>query len=1071
VRLPKYLPQFVLGMLLSTCLVCVDHPMGITSLAQSNDANAIRILVQRLLESYQQKDLEKLHSLWSQRSTFLAENKKILQEEFAAYEKIAVKAFDIHQIKIDGDRATLRLVAEMTLIRANMAKVTEMTGKKNRTIELINEGGDWKAWKFIASEEELASAIIAAKTEGERKGLIEKEPELITSDLAYALIRQIYFASEDQVSFQHALAINQLAYILAEQAGDKSVTAFVLLHAGSLYGWTGTSEKSPELALEYFRRSLKKAEECGFKEIIAKSLINSAVVYQVGLGEYSQAAEYYQKGLKLAEELGNRQLTIQALNNLAVILRARGNNAKSMELQLKSLKMAESRLNSGSDWRYLSMVLMNIAATFEAQGNFEQVVANSQKALEAVEKAIMLGDTAAKSTKAGTLVFLGINYKRQGNLSSAMEYYQKSLELVEEIGNTLATPKNSFIATTKMYIGDVFVAENKTIQAIATYQEVLQLAEKSKDKNKMLDPLLTLSKMYLLSTDHRKALDFAERAVKAAEEISRFPYICDALVTAAKAHQKLNQPKEAGQALTRAIDIIEHLREQLAGGVLDRQRSFERAVAPYHAMIDFQVDQKRFAEAFSYAQRAKGRTLLELLQNGRTNIDKSASPAEREQERQLTGKIVSLNRQVTSEKLKSQPDEIRMAELEEQLKKARLEFDAFQTTLYTAHPELKVQRGEIRPITLDDAARLIPDAKTALLDFIVTDENVHLFVLTKSASAQPALNTYTIKIERKSLAEKVERFHGRMANRDYDFQSLSQELYELLLKPAQKQLQNRTNLIISPDNVLWDLPFQVLQSPDLRYLIEDAAISYAPSLSVLREMQLVRNKKQAPAKASLLALGNPALGDRSKELAKFVKMDAELQPLPEAAAQVRALERLYGKTLSRVYTGTAAREELVKEQSAYYRILHLATHGILNDVSPIYSHVLLSQTQGTSDEDGLLEAWEMMNLDLNADLVVLAACETARGRAGAGEGMIGMTWALFVAGCPRTVVSQWKVEASSTTALMVEFHKRFKTRYGATKSAVSTAEAIRQAALKVMRNPEYAHPFYWGGFVVVGDGD
>jgi len=137
----------------------------------------------------------------------------------------------------------------------------------------------------------------------------------------------------------------------------------------------------------------------------------------------------------------------------------------------------------------------------------------------------------------------------------------------------------------------------------------------------------------------------------------------------------------------------------------------------------------------------------------------------------------------------------------------------------------------------------------------------------------------------------------------------------------------------------------------------------------------------------------------------------------------------------------------------------------------MYSHVMLSQTPAKDDEDGLLEAWEMMNLDLNADLVVLSACETARGRVGAGEGVIGMTWALFVAGCPRTVVSQWKVEASSTTALMVEFHKKFKTRYGGRQPAVSTAEAMRQAALKVMKNPEYAHPFYWGGFVVVGDGN
>jgi CHAT domain-containing protein len=235
-------------------------------------------------------------------------------------------------------------------------------------------------------------------------------------------------------------------------------------------------------------------------------------------------------------------------------------------------------------------------------------------------------------------------------------------------------------------------------------------------------------------------------------------------------------------------------------------------------------------------------------------------------------------------------------------------------------------------------------------------------------------------------------------------------------------------------------------------------------------MQRASKKKQPPVKASLLALGNPAVGTRSKELAKFVKMDAELQPLPEAAAQIRALGRLYGSRLSKVFTGPAAREEVVKQQSSRYRILHLATHGILNDASPMYSHIMLSQKPGKSDEDGLLEAWEMMNLDLDADLVVLMACDTALGRVGAGEGMIGMSWALFVAGCPRTVVIQWKVEASSTAALMVEFHKGFKTRFRNMQPRASTAEAMRQAALKVMSNPEYVHPFYWGGFVVVGNG-
>jgi CHAT domain-containing protein len=214
---------------------------------------------------------------------------------------------------------------------------------------------------------------------------------------------------------------------------------------------------------------------------------------------------------------------------------------------------------------------------------------------------------------------------------------------------------------------------------------------------------------------------------------------------------------------------------------------------------------------------------------------------------------------------------------------------------------------------------------------------------------------------------------------------------------------------------------------------------------------------------TLLAFGNPDVGKETTERVKSVFMDEKLNPLPEAERQVKTLAQLYGASQSKIYTGRDAREETAKAEAGNCRILHLATHGILNDVSPMYSQLLMSQSQENQNEDGLLEAWEIMKLDLKADLVVLSACETARGRVGAGEGMIGMSWALFVAGCPTTIVSQWRVESTSTTDLMIEFHKNLKT--GITKS-----EALRQASLKMLRSKQHKHPFYWAGFVVIGDG-
>jgi CHAT domain-containing protein len=162
-----------------------------------------------------------------------------------------------------------------------------------------------------------------------------------------------------------------------------------------------------------------------------------------------------------------------------------------------------------------------------------------------------------------------------------------------------------------------------------------------------------------------------------------------------------------------------------------------------------------------------------------------------------------------------------------------------------------------------------------------------------------------------------------------------------------------------------------------------------------------------------------------------------------------------------VYVGAEAREDRAKTEAAQADILHFATHGTLNDASPMYSHLVLAS--GDKNEDGLLEAWELMQLDLKAELAVLSACETALGRFGAGEGMIGLTWAMFVAGVPSTVVSQWKVESAATRELMLGFHRQLRARKPATK-----AEALRQAALKLLENPATNHPFYRAGFVLVG---
>jgi CHAT domain-containing protein len=192
---------------------------------------------------------------------------------------------------------------------------------------------------------------------------------------------------------------------------------------------------------------------------------------------------------------------------------------------------------------------------------------------------------------------------------------------------------------------------------------------------------------------------------------------------------------------------------------------------------------------------------------------------------------------------------------------------------------------------------------------------------------------------------------------------------------------------------------------------------------------------------------------------------SDLTPLPEAEQQVRQIQAFYGPGRSTVHVGLEASESRFKAEAPHYRIVHIASHGLFDERSPFYSSVVLSAGPAGSPEDGLLEAWELLEMKLAADLVILSACETGRGRIASGEGIVGTMWALFVAGSEATMVSQWKVEASSTTELMTAFHRRLAAGDG------RKADHLRAATLQVLRNPRYAHPFYWAPFILVGSPD
>jgi CHAT domain-containing protein/Tfp pilus assembly protein PilF len=983
------------------------------SFAQSTDEAAVRALVERFFVAYQKEDMPGIESLLSAKSPDFAATKQRIQKTFTDAEQLEIKDLTDRRLTVDGAKAVVRVNLQMTAIDRKTKAAAAGFGKMALTLRAAKEDDVWRVWQLIPSGDDFAAALIDVKTEEERKSLLAAEPEMVTIAMERAVTRQAnrYLRQDD---FAQAIAAYNLAIGLAEKLRDTLGIAQPLNNIGLIQKAQGNYQQ----ALDTFERTLKLGAELGDKAVQEAALNNIGLINS-SQGSYAQALEAFQKSLVLSQEIGSKSTIARAINNLGMV-------------------------------HYL-------------QRNYDQ-------ALQYFEQSMSLKEQL--NDKPGTvsgLSNIGVIYFDQGDFAHALDYYQRSQKLAEELGN------KELLASILVNIGDIYNYQTSYDLALKTYERSLAISEEIGTKNLLSETLSHIGDTFYVQGNFEKALQYSERAGEVGKQIGSPERLWYARTLAGKAHFARNRLDQARQAFEEAIAVIESIRARLAGNEQQQEQFFENKLSPYQGMVQLLIAQNKTGEALAYAERAKARVLLDVLRSGRVNIAKAMTTQDQEHERKLNNDLVSINNQISRESLRSRPDSSHLTDLQEQLQRARVDYESFQTGLYVAHPELRVQRGEAQPVTAEEVAALIPDANGALLEYVVTDDKVLLFVATRPpAKAQntPNVKSYVIDIKRKDLVEKAERFRRQLAARDLGFRETALGLYDLLLKPAAAQLSGKSALIIVPDDALWELPFQALQPAQNRFLLEDYAISYAPSLTVLREMiKLHRNRNQkAGNSVSLLAMANPALGSKTKDRARLTLKDDQLASLPEAENEVKALAQLYGAARSKVYIGEQAREERFKAEAPNATILHLATHGILNDASPMYSQVVLSQNEGAASEDGLLEAWEIMKLDLKADLVVLSACETARGKVGAGEGVIGLTWALFVAGSPTTLVSQWKVDSISTTQLMLEFHRNLKNDFGSGKKQIGAAGALRQTAMKLLHTNEYRHPFYWAGFVVVGNG-
>lgn len=511
----------------------------------------------------------------------------------------------------------------------------------------------------------------------------------------------------------------------------------------------------------------------------------------------------------------------------------------------------------------------------------------------------------------------------------------------------------------------------------------------------------------------------------------------------------VGRPVEAAEALHSSIELVEATRAGLGSDEVAVSSFMSDKAQPYRGLESLLVEGGRLHDALVVSERFRARALATAAARGHVDRLPSMSTAERKQYDVFHETIADLNRKLLANRNDPANDAIRAA-----LEKARIEQRLFLSNIYAARAEIRHRNLDDPAIVLAGAERVLPRTDELVLSFSIHDDETFAFSVERSGSTLD-VTVQRIPMKKAELEARIRRFADQIGRRDLDYRRSARALYDVLLEPFAKRIAGKRLLYIIPDGMLWRLPFQALQRADGKHLVESVAIAYTPSLTLLRNERTRKgNDSGAPA---LLAIADPTLGHQTATMAKATHRDADLGPLPDARDEVLAIQRTYGQR-SRVLIGTQATETATKNLAPRFDVLHLATHGILDDSAPMYSALVLA---GSSDDDGLLEAREMMDLDLSADLAILSACESAGGDVTPGEGIIGMSWALMVAGCRNTIVSQWKVESRSTAALMIAFHRQ------AAEGDDGYAFALQRAQRELMRKDEFSHPYYWSPFVLV----
>jgi len=945
----------------------------------------------------------------------------------------------------------------------------------------------------INSEEQLLTAVISLNSNETDRGieLIKAHASLISKEFCVRLIAFADKSSDQSKQLSTYKLANESAALLQDTTlqaltfyklgfqsflmDDISSAERDLLESARLFETLHNSASLVNVLAELgnvyiYEDNYKAAKECSLESVAiaqrekdATDSITGSISYGYAVsllnlgdvsksdGDYKEALNYFEQAQAIFQTLSNLDPKFEAdladaYGEIGRLYRVIGDNRQA----LLNLNRAVDICRKLPSRDKLAGVLNSIGVLYSEQNDYD-------KASEYYDESLAIRQSYRESLEiARVLINKGVVAQRSHRYEEAIKDFQDAISRTDSV----SVPDLRIAALEG--VGAVYEEQGNAVQSIEWLEKALGLAKSTGNKTRIAEIEWRLGESYYLKNELELAISFTQNAIDISTELN-LPVISFLALTAqGRYYLQINKIELASVALSKAIQNVEMMRIAASGAERERQIILENRISPFDLMVELLLKQGDSMGALRYAEMSKARVLDEVLSNGKVDLTKAMSESEKQIENGLNRELNDINRKLRNENLKRNPDKATLNQLTMQAASTRVQYESFLDTLYASHPELRIERGQPEAVTLNVLSDSVPDDVT-ILEYVVTDNQLILFAVSKTKpSGTVAVDVIPITISRQDLNSKIDHLRAAISERRPNYASVAREVYDLLIAPVANQIAPTKTICIIPDSNLWDVPFQALRNNSGRFLLEDHVVYYAPSivaLNTLSKMKLGRNSG-----LRLLAIGNPDDGfaDATASSQEQSKIPSEM--LRDTEVEVRDVEKALGAQQNKLLVGAEASETHFKDLSSSYNIIHIATHGVIDSDHPLYSYLLLSRDD--KQNDGYLEAREIINMDLRADLVVLSACETARGKVGAGEGVIGLSWAFFIAGSRTTVVSGWKVSSASTSILMRKFYEHLNDERSS--GSLKKAEALRAAELEIMKDPRYSHPFYWAAFVAVG---